>query len=241
MLIVRDVLMDHRHRLVHPQVALVNPATAVLARARTALVRDANAAKVQVVGVTKPDVPRVVAPNPVVAPEVPVVHLIVQVRKARAKVLEAEPVPVARSLVVALAHQPRHRADLIHHQVVVNAGHTEVVHPVAHLVPPDHLVLIDHLVLADHLVPVDRAVAAEHSQAVARSRVVAVHAANLVQPADPELAVDHSAAVVHAPAVVAQGNPEPVALHMEESLNLVAPAVHPAAVAMTEVVSLNAE
>jgi hypothetical protein len=239
MLTVRDVLMDHRHHLIHHLVAQANRATAVRARAQTALlVRDVSAAKAQAVGVIKPDAPIVVAPNLVVAREVPE-HSIVRVRMARAEVREAEPVPVARSLVLALVHQVRHRDHLAHHQAVVNAVHTAAGQlVVARLVPEDPLVL------ADHLVPADREVVVERSQAVDHSRVVAAHVANRVQavPVDPELVVGRLAAVVHAQAVAAQENQELVVLPlvdlpMEESLSLVALVVHRAAVAMIEAVS----
>jgi hypothetical protein len=242
MLTVRDVLMDHRHHLIHHLVAQANRATAVRARAQTALlVRDVSAAKAQAVGVIKPDAPIVVAPNLVVAREVPE-HSIVRVRRARAEVREAEPVPVARSLVLALVHQVRHRdhlAHLAHHQAVVNAVHTAAGQlVVARLVPEDPLVL------ADHLVPADREVVVERSQAVVHSRVVAAHVVNRVQavPVDPELVVGRLAAVVHAQAVAAQENQELVVLPlvdlpMEESLSLVALVVHRAAVAMIEAVS----
>jgi hypothetical protein len=220
MLTVRDVLMDHRHHLIHHLVAQANRATAVRARAQTALlVRDVSAAKAQAVGVIKPDAPIVVAPNLVVARE--------------------EPVPVARSLVLALVHQVRHRDHLAHHQAVVNAVHTAAGQlVVARLVPEDPLVL------ADHLVPADREVVVERSQAVVHSRVVAAHVVNRVQavPVDPELVVGRLAAVVHAQAVAAQENQELVVLPlvdlpMEESLSLVALVVHRAAVAMIEAVS----
>ena len=237
MLTAQDVLMDHRHHLIHLLVAAKH-ATAVRARARIALlVKVVSAAKAQAVGVTKLDAPIAVAPNLAVAQEAPG-HSIVQVRRARAEVRVAEPVPVARSLVLALVHQVRHRAHLAHHQAVVNAAHTAVGRlVVAHLVPADLLVLADHLVLAD------REAVVEHSQAVDHSRVVAAaHVANRVQPVDPELVVDRLAAVVHAQAVAAQENQELVELHLvvlhtEESLSLVAPAVHRVAVAMIEAVS----
>jgi hypothetical protein len=69
--------------------------------------------------------------------------------------------------------------------------------------------------------------------------VAAPRAVSQVQPADQELVADRLAEAVHVRVVVAQGNPEPAVLHMEESRNLVAPVVPPAAAVMTEVVSLN--